>query len=203
MRLMIEAVNNRTFYHVTSTAPYKGALVMGQAVEAGGSSNPFFHFYEGVREYPVPQADGTIVMVKAIAVLKSVVDGVNSVNDVSAFARVALEVARHYQMLARELIMEEVRLQVAPDAPSRQRCLWLAETREEAEGWRLELGSGEICTLSCSGTILRVDSRLMLIDSEPLSATRERAARYWRGEVSESPRMETLFVGDARVVAVN
>lgn len=51
--------------------------------------------------------------------------------------------------------------------------------------------------MTCTGIIHRADARLLLGDSEPLSVTKERARRYWRGEIGQDPEMETLFVGDA------
>jgi hypothetical protein len=56
--------------------------------------------------------------------------------------------------------------------------------------------------LTCTGTIHKADSRLMVKVSEPLSATRKKAQAYWRGECSADPRMETLFVGDAEVTGL-
>lgn len=56
-----------------------------------------------------------------------------------------------------------------------------------------------ICELTCTGTIQRADASLLLGDSEPLLETRDRARRYWRGETSASPEMETLFIGEATV----
>jgi hypothetical protein len=49
----------------------------------------------------------------------------------------------------------------------------------------------------------RADARLLVGDSEPLSKTVERGRTYWRGELSSSPELETLFVGDAVVTAVD
>jgi hypothetical protein len=118
-------------------------------------------------------------------------------------SEIALGVARHYLMLARELIMEEVRVRDFCDAPSRQRCLYLSDTLEDARFWRQRIGDGgEICSLSCTGVAHRADGGLLVGDSEPLSMTRERASRYWRGENTEKPEWETLFVGEALVTAV-
>jgi hypothetical protein len=100
-------------------------------------------------------------------------------------------------ILARELLMEQVRVdEFGGEPPSRQRCLYVSETVEEAKSWLALLGgNGVVCELTCTGTIHRADSRLM----EPLSLTKDKARAYWRGERSANPRMETLFVGDAEV----
>ena len=59
---------------------------------------------------------------------------------------------------------------------------------------------GSVCSIEVTGLIHRVDSNLLLGDSEPLAIRRERANAYWQGEVSDRPAMETLFVGDALIV---
>jgi Protein of unknown function (DUF2441) len=85
--------------------------------------------------------------------------------------------------------MEEVRREIAPDAPSRQRCLWLADSLEEARAWQVRLGgaSARILRLNVSGGVHRADAALLLGDSEPLSQTYARARSYWRGEHSATP----------------
>lgn len=197
---MVEQVNDRTFYHVTVAKPYKQAFVQDQVVQVGQQPNPFFGFYEGSREYPVTQGDGSVLQVKAVAFLTHVRDGaINS----PQFAAIATEVATHYVMLARELVMEQIREDEFPCAPSRQRCLFVCNSLEEAHYWQQRIGDGGVvCSLRCSGTIHRADARLLLGDSEPLSVTKERSRQYWRGEASNNPEWETLFEGDAVVTAI-
>jgi Protein of unknown function (DUF2441) len=116
-------------------------------------------------------------------------------------AQIAAEVTVHYVMLCRELLMEEIRTkEFDGEPPSRQRCLYCCESLEEAKHWLTRIGGGgTVCELTCTGAIHRADASLLLGDSEPLSETRERARRYWLGETSDSPEMETLFIGDAAV----
>ncbi|NOJ40885.1 DUF2441 domain-containing protein [Bradyrhizobium australiense] len=145
--------------------------------------------------------NGSTVQVPAVKFLKQVQAG--NIN-CPTLPTVAAEVAQHYVMLCRELIMEEIRLaEFKGEPPSRQRCLFACETVEEARYWKQLVGPGStICELTCTGTIHRVDASLLLGDSEPLSVTRERARNYWRGEAGESPQWETLFVGEAKVTAI-
>ncbi|MET4121979.1 hypothetical protein ABIB85_008435 [Bradyrhizobium sp. JR1.5] len=141
--------------------------------------------------------NGITVELRAVEFLKQVEAGhVNC----PILPTIAVEVARHYVMLCRELIMEDIRLaEFKGEPPSRQRCLYACETPEEARHWKQLVGLGStVCELTCTGTIHRADASHLLGDSEPLSVTRERARKYWRGEAGESPQWETLFVGDAQ-----
>jgi hypothetical protein len=99
--------------------------------------------------------------------------------------------------------MEQVRLEVAPSAPSRQKCMWLADTLVEAENWRTRLGgTGDILKLQLNGNIHRADASHLLADSQPLSETYARARSYWDGKPGEHPEFETLFCGSAKVIDV-
>lgn len=198
---MVERVSGRKLFHLTETKPYKQALVLDQVVKIGEGFTPFFGFYEGSRTYPVTDVNGSTVQVPAVKFLKQVQAG--NIN-CPILPAIAVEVAQHYVMLSRELIMEEIRLaEFKGQPPSRQRCLYVCETVEEARYWMQLVGpSSTICELTCAGTIHRADASLLLGDSEPLSVTRDRARRYWRGEAGESPQWETLFEGEAKVTAV-
>lgn len=195
---MVEQVSGRRLFHLTETKPYKVALVPDQIVKVGESFTPFFGFYEGSRTYPVTLENGTTVQVPAVKFLKQVQAGnINS----PMLPAIAAEVAQHYVMLCRELIMEDIRLaEFNGEPPSRQRCLYAADSIDEARKWKQQVGpESTVCELTCTGTIHRADASLLLGDSEPLSVTRERARRYWQGEAGESLQWETLFVGVAKV----
>lgn len=195
---MVEQVNGRKLFHLTETKPYKQALSIGQAVKVGENYTPFFGFYEGARTYPVTVENGTTVQVPAVKFLKQVQAG--NIN-CPILPTIAAEVAQHYVMLCRELIMEDIRLaDFNGEPPSRQRCLYVCDTLEESRYWKQLVGpDSTVCELTCTGTIHRADASLLLGDSEPLSVTRDRARKYWRGEAGENPQWETLFVGQAEV----
>jgi hypothetical protein len=198
---MVEWVSGRRLFHLTETKPYKQAFIIGQVAKIGESYTPFFGFYEGSRTYPVTVENGATVQVPAVKFLKQVQAG--NIN-CPILPTIAAEVAQHYVMLCRELIMEEIRLaEFEGKPPSRQRCLYACESVDEARYWKQLVGPGSaICELACTGTIHRADASLLLGDSEPLSVTRDRARRYWRGEAGESPQWETLFVGEIKVTRI-
>ena len=201
---MVESVVGRKLYQITLTSPYKQAFVKDQKISVGGEYNPFFKFYETTRQYPVEDGNtGIITQVNAVEWLHRVRIGtIGTSHDM--LANIAWEVSQHYMMLARELLMEQVRIQeFGSIPPSRQCCLYLSETVEEARTWLPLLGgNGAVCELTCTGIVHKADSRLMTMVSEPLSISREKALAYWRGEASAAPRMETLFVGDAEVTSL-
>jgi len=197
---MTEQITNKVLFHVTATKPYKQSLTMGQKLRVGDTDNPFFAFYENVRQYPITDSNGRVVDIMALAWLKHVRDG-NIRTDYPILANIASEVATHYIMLCRELIMEDIRkAEFYSEPPSRQRCLYACDSLDEAKIWNSRIGdNGAICEIACTGTIHRADAKLLLGDSEPISITRDRARSYWAGEVGPNPEMETLFVGDAVV----
>jgi hypothetical protein len=201
---MVEKISAQKFYQVTVTNEYKQAFVPNQKISVGSEHNPFFRFYETVLEYQVTDSQtGGQTQVNAVEWLHRV-RMKTILTSYEILAEKAFEVSQHYMMLARELLMEQIRLdEFGGEPPSRQTCLFLSETVEEARTWISLLGGqGAVCELTCTGIIHRADSRLMVKVSEPLSVTKEKARAYWRGEASADPRMETLFAGDAVVSAV-
>jgi len=189
-------------FHVTRQLPYspQGRLDVGQTLEVGNSHNPFFQFYENARTYPVTLATGQVIKVPAIKFLASVQSGEVTPNNLPA---AALEVAKHYLMLARELIFEEVRLVSAnaSSLSSRKSCLWASDTLDRAQRWAVQLGGQcQILRLSVSGLRHVADSNLLLGDSEPLSETYQKAALYWQGGHSDNPELETLISGEVTVL---
>jgi hypothetical protein len=196
---MVEKIKEQKLFHVTVAKSYKQSLVANQTVRVGDVHNPFFQFYEGSREYPITH-NGATVNVKAVGWLRQVRDGIISTSP-DILARIGTEVAMHYVMLCRELIMEEIRRdEFNNEPPSRQRCLYACDTLAEAQHWNKRIGdNGVVCELTCTGTIHRADAKLLLGDSEPLSVTKDRARAYWRGAGGNNPEWETLFVGEAKV----
>jgi hypothetical protein len=196
---MVTEVRDCKLFHLTETKPYKQAFALDQQVTIGEVFNPFFGFYESAREYPVLH-EGQTIQVKAVDWLKRVRDG-QIRTDQQTLAKIAAEVAVHYVMLCREIIMEEMRREEFDSSPpSRQRCLFVCDTLDEARNWKGFVGQASIvCELTCTGTTHRADQNWLLGDSEPLSVSIDRARRYWRGEASANPKWETLFVGQAKV----
>ncbi|VAV86429.1 hypothetical protein MNBD_ALPHA02-545 [hydrothermal vent metagenome] len=176
---MVEIVENKVFYHITRQLPYMRhpPLIVGESFSVGSATNSFFGFYEGCIEYPAT-IDGQKLLIKAVKYLKLFQDGTLTSPNPKHLADIAVEVSRHYLMLVRELIMEEVRKEERADAPSRQSCLWVVETKDEAEHW----------------------AGFLLGDSEPLSVTYERARSYWNGGIAENSEPEVLFSGVATVI---
>ena len=197
---MAQAVSDFRLFHVTRQITYNShpPLTVGADVQVGKATNPFFGFYENARTYMVGLPTG-YVRYGAIHFLKEVQAGRVRSDQLPA---VAVEVAQHYVMLTRELIMEEVRREVAPLAPSRQRCLWAAADLTLARHWKNRLGGdARILEIAVKGTVFHADANLLLGDSEPLSVTYDRARRYWRGESGDAPDPEVLVAGRVTVVA--
>ncbi|MBN7760292.1 DUF2441 domain-containing protein [Nitratireductor aquibiodomus] len=190
---MVEKIENKRLFHVTRELPYSihPTLSVGDTISAFDEYNPFFAFYERPRTYGVHLEDGTTRQVPAMHWIDCVAKGlVQSPNALTA----AQETAKHFQMLSRELLMEIIRLEEASDAPSRQTCLWLADSVEKAQYWHNRLGgTGRILEVEATGNMHTVDASLLFADADALSDIIRRARLYWRGQASASPEMEILF----------
>lgn len=113
----------------------------------------------------------------------------------------ALAIANHYNILARELIMEDARQHTAPNAPSRKNCMWVVDDLGLAKYWQRKLSKKSfIVRLQLEGIFHKGDATLLMNESEPISETYERAEQYWRSEMSADPLPEILFTGTGIVL---
>jgi hypothetical protein len=200
---MAEQVCDREFFHVARATSHP-PLVHGQALTIGDVYNPFFDRFNQRLDVPLIE-NGQHFQIPPGQWLKTAFEGrFDPAPLPHAIAEVGFRATRHYAMLCRELVMEDVRARDFSDAPSRQRCLYLCDTPEEAAVWRRDhLGdNGTIVRLACTGAIHRGDASIMLRDGEELWSVIANAKRYWRGEMTERPQREALFEGTARVIGV-
>lgn len=192
---------NGEYFHVSHQKNYNHfpALAIGDTITVGKEVNPFFTHYERTRQYKVTTPDGP-TMVPALRFFNEVRKGNIGCNDLPVQA---YNVVNHYNTLARELILEEVRRDVAPYAPSRKTCLWVSDTMELAQIWHRKLAKGShMFRLELDGQFHAGDARLMMNDSEPLSDAYTKAKRYWQNDTSENPLPEILFEGKATVLEI-
>jgi len=192
-------LKNGEYFHICiqkNYIPHK-PMERGDILFVGQHHNPFFSFYEKARQYSVTTPQGQ-QKIPALRFLREVNRGTITCPDI---AKQALAIANHYNILARELIMEEVRLQIAPDAPSRKDCLWVVDSLRLAKYWQKKLTlKSYIVRLNLEGKFHCGDATFLLNESEPISETYANAEKYWRGEMSEDPLLEILFTGAGAVI---
>ena len=207
---MPELVTDAEFFHVNRQVDWARSPLfeVGQVIEAGKSSNPFFGFFETYRRtYQVTLNDGSVEVVPAIAFLGHIAEGRVNVPDIATAARHGHEISKHFVMLSREMIWEMIRVQDYHDAPSRQRCMWLIEENALLDYWRgrMECPNGKYryVRVAATGTVHLADASLLLGDVELLQDTYEKAHRYWRGEMTDqNSEPEILFEGTLRILEV-
>lgn len=120
------------------------------------------------------------------------------------------ELDHHLMVALRELALEEVRQKEFPDRPSRLACLYVAETREEAEKWAglfAEWGRPTYHVVK-----LRIRGRLFAADAcNCFDATCHReenfrlARRYWENRPNaqnQPPIIEYLADGEIEVLEI-
>jgi len=116
-----------------------------------------------------------------------------------ALPEIAYQTANHFLMLARELFWENIRLAEFPDAPSRQKCIWLIESLDDVNRWITAFDFNPVqCSVAkvrATGRALKVDSNNLIGDSDPLPIWYEKARLYWAGTESTNPLPEVVFEG--------
>lgn len=200
---MVQTVQGQTYFHVNSTANLSRYDLMrvGQRIEIGQETNPFFRLYETwQRSYRVRNiTTGLNEDVPALQWLRRIRDKNITLDNPDALAGAAFDIGRHFMMLAREFVWEVVRQNEFHEAPSRQRCIWLTKTPEEARQWvkilSFQPNTYWIVRLTAAGTVLDVDGNYLAGDSEPLPQWYEKARAYWSSKMTSNPDPETIFQG--------
>jgi hypothetical protein len=100
------------YFHIQRSVPWgpQQQPTAGSKFDVGGSSNPFFGFFE-TRHLVLQarQADGSQITVPAMYALKAAASNQLSVANVAAVGR---DVASHFIKYVRELIWEDVRRRI-------------------------------------------------------------------------------------------
>lgn len=201
-------VEEQDYYHINRNvawSPY-GPLNVGDEIDFGDSSNPFFRYFETQQRTQNVNINGNPVRVPDIQFLRMLSDGnmttTMTVRDLASFAR---DLANHFMMYARELLFEDVRRSEFTHLPSRQRCGWLIPEWDGVKFWlgRMNVGGQfQVVRVRVWGNLHTGSDAYLLHDSEPMTQTLENARRYWRGEPAQMGTEEVLFEGRMRVVEV-
>lgn len=193
------------YYHINRRVPWSPYITLnpGDVFDVGGSSNPYFNFFEKQKKaYLVTQGDGSKEVLGGARFINAVAMGeVNSPN----VAQIADELVRHLVAYIRELIWENVRMKEFPHLPSRQRCIWLIPNIAGVNYWINRMGiTGEyqILRVKVQGRLHVASESFLLGDSEPMEETIAKARRYWLGIIETPGTEEILFEGRVKVMGL-
>lgn len=112
----------------------------------------------------------------------------------------------NYDFTLRELALENVRNESFKKYPSRFNCLYVCRSLEEGLVWFSYISHGkencQFVKLKCTGNIFTGDSRINAKRNYSYKTILENAKKYWCGNTTANPRLETLFIGEAEVVEI-
>lgn len=113
---------------------------------------------------------------------------------------------RHYSMMLREFVFENVRAETYPELPSRMRGLWLAASFKVATSWLTRIphhGQKRIVELELlEGKLHESNEEHLSNDLLNAAEHRKMAEAYWRGTKGNG-RAEILVEGQLRVLFIH
>lgn len=178
-------------------------MQVGERLSVGQEENPFFAFYRKPRFELVNGPGGTVELVPAMAFLRRVILGNITPSNLP---QTAYDIANHFVMLSRELLWEAIRASDYPEAPSRQRALWLLPDLAAVRHWQARLKhpaekATQVVEVLATGVVHVCDAALLTGDSEALDDTYRKARDYWSGMIAaQGSEPEILFRGELEVV---
>lgn len=108
-----------------------------------------------------------------------------------------------YWRFTKELAIEQTRMQINRDLPSRWHCIWLSD-EEHLPYWEKEVHnkSYQIVKLKLNGKLFAGDAHWVEKQPSPLAKVREYANHYWNGDIFRPGKKEYLFEGVAEVIEI-
>ena len=198
-------MSGQYYYHVNAKHPYSNHPLMQQGSIysfTNDNFNPFFNYYEVISDpwaISIPQLgkDSKISGIDSLFLFQ------NLMGNLVDLPRKAFEIANHYRLLARELVLEKVRQEKFPSSPSRQNCIFLIESEKDIQRWKNQIGINgkqyQVIKVRATGNIIRVDSNNLPKGNEPFSEWESKAYKYWNCELTDDPSIEVLLEGQVTV----
>lgn len=172
---------------------------IGNEIVTGGDSN---EFWRRCREYS-PQIelnDGVVVSFWDIMKMFRT-SRIEASQEVVDFLYEQLsKISTKYAFYVREQVFETVRKECFPLLPSRKKCLWLTD-KENLGFWATidDNTQRSLLELEVYGEVFCADEHWLAANTFSSHEYEDRAKHYWKGEMSEKPRLEYLLYGQAKI----
>ncbi len=126
--------------------------------------------------------------------------------------KLMLEMSRalqDYDLFMREIALEEVRQEKFPSLPSRFKCMYLSENREDVQK-NLEIMKNSKSNNQYQGVVVKLNGEIFCVRDFSIGRPgtsyneyKKLAEKYWeQDQNSKTPAKEILFVGDAEIIEI-
>ncbi len=194
------------YFHINHTTDYVGfqAMTVGSTYETSLKEfNPYYkNALNGAKRFNLSQSDSLPMLDFFKRLSQGELDHFHQLKDHKAVAQFAHDFLSAYIKITREMHFENVRANKFPELPSRQHCIWLAESLDDARCWVNRLEGRTNCRIfrvAVDGRVFKTNEGHLIQEAEPYEDTLRRANEYWSGAASNG-RSEVLFEGSLRVL---
>lgn len=122
--------------------------------------------------------------------------------DLAELAKQTRDILHNYQILSRELTLEEIRKEFYSDRVSRKNCIWLCE-KKQLEYWKDILkDSINVFKVRATGKVFKSNDKLLPDLAMSYNDQVEQAHKYWAPKYTElnDEKSEFLFIGHLEVL---
>lgn len=108
-----------------------------------------------------------------------------------------------YWRFAKEYVIEQKRIEINENLPSRWRCIWLCD-EEHLPYWKKEVHNGnfQVVKMKLNGKLFFGDAHWIEGGPKPFGQIRRVADYYWNKHVFRQGKLEYLFEGMAEVMEI-
>ncbi|MGN7510720.1 DUF2441 domain-containing protein [Aeromonas salmonicida] len=194
------------YFHINHTTDYSNfqAMTVGGTYETSLQEfNPYYNnVLNGAKRFNLSEKNSLPILDFFKRLSQGQLDDFHQLKDHRAVAQFAHDFLSAYIKIAREMHFENVRTKKFTKLPSRQHCIWLAESLEDAKYWVNRLAGRTNCRIfrvEVDGRVFKTNEGHLIQEAEPYEDTLRRANEYWNGTTSYG-RSEVLFEGSLKVL---
>lgn len=194
------------YFHINHTTDYSGyrAISVGDILETSREGfNPYFrNTLNGPKKFNLSDKESLPILDFFRRLSLGELDNYKQLMNHREVARYSFQFLSSFIKITREMHFENVRVRNFSELPSRQHCIWLAESLEDAQYWKERLVGRVNCRIfrvEVDGSVFRTNEGHLIQEAEPFDITIQRAKDYWNGRPSNG-RNEVLFEGSFRVL---
>ncbi|WP_368652359.1 DUF2441 domain-containing protein [Ornithinibacillus sp. 4-3] len=105
-----------------------------------------------------------------------------------------------YWRFAKEYVIEQKRIEINENLPSRWRCIWLSD-EEHLPYWKTKVHNNfQIVKMKLNGKLFSGDAHWVEAQPKPFRDLSRYAEFYWDGQIFRPGKLEYLFEGKAEVI---
>ena len=193
-------VEKKIFYHIHSQNEFSVHWKVGNTlIFSKNKLNCFSDFYETKFSPQLTINQEKVPFNKGFGEI-NISNIVNNIDDTEYLLTKSRCILKEMGIYLRETIYEEVRQEKFAHLPSRKHCIWMCDEKS-LDYWISRLRhDSQVFEVLFTGNIHRGSDEYLEADILPIKVLREKALKYWEGNIGISNNDEVIGEGSVEII---